>query len=543
MLSYLEKTLSNINLRKKILGLSAVFICCIIAVSLVGGFAIFNQNKSTQSAAVESQSRVDAATILRLSLLQLERDKAQLILARESADIRKAAIATIRASSALDESIQTLAITLKDSPEVIALAQLLDKVKPQQMEVIQAAKANHDELALEKSKGMEGVIQQIEELSNKLLDDERTAVNQKIGETVQDGHKLILTLGIFALVGIFISVVVSLFAAHLLTKPLGSLEGAINALALGNLTIHLTNAGTDEIGKTVKSLSKTISNLHGIVSNIRTESSLLTTESYNLATLAEEISSVSSRLNTDVTSIKDESETVLSSSHTAMLKLNDASLVAQRGVIVALETASQVSQMRSDFQRFQGEMKHTMHVTSSLVNAANSITLITKSIKDIADQTNLLALNAAIEAARAGEHGRGFAVVADEVRKLAERTANATIEISGLADVISKSVAATITSLEGSLGETQNNITQLDKIAGSAESSSIETKEMQLVMTSVVNLMASQGVSITSINSAANGLVYLVGETSGQAVSLRRLSATLNGSAEELGGIVRKFTL
>ncbi|AOX99546.1 methyl-accepting chemotaxis protein [Jeongeupia sp. USM3] len=283
-------------------------------------------------------------------------------------------------------------------------------------------------------------------------------------------HLLWLSVGALA---VMLAVIVPL-SGVLVRRMLAGLVRVRDAMSEiakggGDLTRKIDVAGNDEIAETAQAFNRFTDQLRGMFGELQRENEQLTRGVADIDQLVKQLSTDSQALSDlSASNAATIEEITVSISHIADNAREADSLVNATGALSG-ESAATVKAVADEVGKSAEAVSELAGLLDGLNQRAQDISGIIRVISDIADQTNLLALNAAIEAARAGETGRGFAVVADEVRKLAERTGQATLQITGMIDGVRTETAAAVSNMERTHAAVQSGVslsnTAAEKIA------------------------------------------------------------------------------
>lgn len=372
------------------------------------------------------------------------------------------------------------------------------------------------------------------------ITDVQKAVNRQI--------IVVIISSVLVLVAVAILVV---FIIKRAKKRVDSIVEKIEKIGQGDLTITIETGAKDEFGRIVTVFNNMVANLRRLISTISDSSSIIDRASTNLAAMSEELEATSEEISKTFDKVFSDSqnisasmqevtssvEEVAASAQTVSKASLDLSNEANKVTMSVVNSVKSVDNVALQVGKSYEDMKETAKIVEQLSSNAQNIGEIVDTINSIAEQTNLLALNAAIEAARAGEAGRGFAVVADEIRKLAEESKNATQKINQILGNIKEQAFDVNQRTE----KTVESIAQSSKLANDIRNELLKVEEQIKKISSMIESTAAAAQEQSaaadeiskSVETSARTLANQVSELENTKLSMRNLEESAGALSKE----------
>lgn len=339
---------------------------------------------------------------------------------------------------------------------------------------------------------------------------------------------------ISTLLALLVGVIAAVIITRQITRPLQETLAVVERIASGDLTQNVTVTRRDELGVLQQGIARMGVTLRDLISGIRDGVT-------QIASAAEELSAVTEQTSAGVNSQKVETDQVATAMHemTATVQevarnAEEASQAAAAADGEAREGDKVVNEAIAQIERLATEVVRSTEAMSVLQQESDKIGSVMDVIKAVAEQTNLLALNAAIEAARAGEAGRGFAVVADEVRGLAQRTQKSTEEIEGLVAGLQNGTQQVSAVMNNSRALTDSSVALTRKAGASLENitrtvSNIQSMNQQIAAAAEQQSAVAEEISrsIINVRDVSEQTAAASDETAASSVELARLGGQL----------------
>lgn len=316
------------------------------------------------------------------------------------------------------------------------------------------------------------------------------------------------------LIGVIV-LIIYLYSAFFLSvqDSIARFFSAAQKIAQGDLTQVIAFKGNDEMGQLRDAFNEMTSEVRGILSTVKDTAENVDDKVSDVETIA---NNSRNSVNTQMVQTEEVANTITDMSQrasTVVIMAEEAEHAALSGADRSEEASKVVGNVISDVEQLSEEMKNSMEAVNRLADNSTNISSILGTIKGIAEQTNLLALNAAIEAARAGEQGRGFAVVADEVRTLASRTQDSAEEIDGLIKEVQQNIQRAVDTMEINRTMVNKTVDSSGQVGEALESIQGSMHEIQRKTLEIVSSASSQQEAAKALDNNLSVIREQGGET------------------------------
>ena len=388
-------------------------------------------------------------------------------------------------------------------------------------------------------KASEQMTKEVHELKQMQLQE----ASSKSSEVVQTLGTVKLVVVLLGLAALFLGIITAWIITRSITVPVHKTVSVIRRVADGDLTEKIAHQSKDEIGVLAASVNQMVDGMNGILSSVVMAAGNIASASAQLSSATQEISSGVEEVAGQACTVAAASEEMAATSSDIAANCSRAA-DSTRSAGQAVEKSSFIIQQTIEaIQQISEQMNLSAQSVTNLGTRSEQIGEIIGTIEDIADQTNLLALNAAIEAARAGEQGRGFAVVADEVRALATRTALATSKIAELISSIQHEIHEAVGGMEHGVEESTEKAAQAADSGRAVEGILEAVRTISDQIGQIATAAEQQNATTMEVSTNVQQITVVVEGTSKGVHESAVAAGQLAHIAEDLQSKVQRFRL
>ncbi|SFN09581.1 methyl-accepting chemotaxis protein [Formivibrio citricus] len=310
-----------------------------------------------------------------------------------------------------------------------------------------------------------------------------------------------------------------------------------------DFTLRIPVARLDELGASADAFNKLLERLQGNLRSVAAGAQSVAAAANQMATTSTQVARASQQQSEAASGMAATVEEMTVSINHVADRAQEANRISSESGKLANMGEQVIGQTASDIQDIATTVNEAADLIHSLEQHSQQISNVVSVIKEVADQTNLLALNAAIEAARAGEQGRGFAVVADEVRKLAERTASSTQEIASTIDTMRNSAGNAVASMQGVVAKVGKGVEQAQVANDSIRQIGEGSRNAVGMVEEITTAIREQGTATNNIAIQVEKIAQMSEESSAAAEESARAAHDLDRLAGEMHDIVAAYRL
>ena len=428
-----------------------------------------------------------------------------------------------------------------------------------QLDLLQQGKSNSPEMATAKSaeEALDKLYQQRKEKNTPYLKEAHKALlelleyESKVATSTREAAEKDVTQSTFwILVGLLIgpttAVIFGIYFSNTIAKPLGAkiagVVGVAEKISAGDLTTQVpATEAQDEVGKLESAFRTMSGNLNSLIRQVQKTGIVITTSASQIATSGKQLEATLTEQAASTNQVAATAKEIAATSSELVRTMDEVGHTSQATAIAAGESQIDISHMEKTMKTLTEETDTISSKLGVISEKANNINSIVTTITKVADQTNLLSLNAAIEAEKAGEYGTGFAVVAREIRRLADQTAVATLDIENMVREMQGAVSTGVMEMDKFTKDVERGVEDVRNIGSKLESIISKVQRLTPSFQQVSNSVEVQSQAAVQISET---IVQLSEASSQSAASLRAINgaiARLNEAAQDLRLEIARF--